>query len=164
MAQDRNSLGRWHPRDLFLLARAIPLVIWGSMLQKWVPIMKWGHLLGRAGPVPSSLRALSNIPAAPGEVLEISKSVARACTILPWTPTCLAKAFAGQRLLLAEGRPGVVVIGLKLGDNNRWPAHAWLISEDKILTGGEVSDQYFPASAHTFCESAAKSSSHKKKP
>jgi len=62
-----------------------------------------------------------------------------------WTPgtTCLVSALALQRMLSVRGRPSELHIGVaKLGQ--RFSAHAWLISEGRIVIGEQGEEQHTP--------------------
>ena len=65
-------------------------------------------------------------------------AVRRGSHWLPWSPTCLAEATAGQVMLRRRGGSGVVVIGLRKDpeDPATWQAHAWLLGGKGALTGG----------------------------
>ena len=65
-------------------------------------------------------------------------AVRRGSHWLPWSPTCLAEATAGQVMLRRRGGSGVVVIGLRKDpeDPATWQAHAWLLGRRGALTGG----------------------------
>lgn len=130
--------------------RSIPLVILGSVLQKWVPMTRWGHLIGEVHAVPQEFRSVVSSDHLSAPSRRLAKAIGRSCTLLPWTPSCLAQAFAGQRLLHSYGQPGAVVIGLKPEGNAEWPAHAWLVSGGEVISGGAISHEYFPASIHSF--------------
>lgn len=118
------------------------LCIFGAA-QRVVPMPRWSRALGRVGHVPDSWRGkkIDRLPIRSSSLTEarVARSVARAHRALPWTPTCLADAAAGQVLLRFSRSPGVVVIGLRRTDptvSERWDAHAWLMGARGSLTGG----------------------------
>lgn len=127
------------------------LILGGSILQKFVPMTRWGHLLGTLGPA-----NVSSHPGPPPPPSEPSHSLAvaitRACRWIPWTPTCLAQAFAGQRLLIARETPGQITIGLRPEGPTKWPAHAWLIVDGYVITGAIEKEVYFPAASYRFID------------
>ncbi len=126
------------------------LIIFGALLQKFVSIVRWGHFLGTAGPVPHQVKSVTHSESLSGNARQIREAISMACELLPLAPSCLAQAFAGQRVLKSRNIPGIVIIGLRPRKKTAWPAHAWLITEGTIVTGGAISHKYFPASAHTF--------------
>ncbi len=138
------------PGDVWLFLRSIPLVIAGSLLQKFVPMTKWGHLIGAVHAVPQEIRSHAGPDHLSEDAARLAKAIARSGTVLPWTPSCLAQAYAGQRILRSQGKHSAVVVGLRPEGSAQWPAHAWLISGGEIITGGAISGQYFPASVHSF--------------
>jgi len=56
---------------------------------------------------------------------------------------CLAQALAGARLLRAHGVAADVVIGVAAPAGGTLEAHAWVISNDRVLIGGALSQQRF---------------------
>lgn len=56
---------------------------------------------------------------------------------------CLAQALAGARLLRAHGVAADVVIGVAAPAGGTLDAHAWVISNDRVLIGGALSEQRF---------------------
>lgn len=121
---------------------ALVLVGVAAAAQKWVPMPRWSPLLGRQAAVPDQWRgqAVETLPVAAGSLTEsrVAGSVRRASQLLPWEPTCLAQATAGQIMLRRRGEPGQVVIGLRRPDDadRPWDAHAWLLGTRGALTGG----------------------------
>lgn len=134
------------------------LVTIGSLLQKFVPITIWVGWLGSTMKVPEELSTITYRDDPRGNPGKLAKAITLACNALPWTPSCLAQAFAGQQVLRQKGKSGIVIIGLRprwKKYKRNWPVHAWLISEGQIVTGGAVSHRYFPASAHVIGETRA---------
>ncbi len=56
---------------------------------------------------------------------------------------CLAQALAGARLLRAHGVAADVVIGVAAPAGGALDAHAWVISADRVLIGGALSERRF---------------------
>ena len=56
---------------------------------------------------------------------------------------CLAQALAGARLLRAHGVLADVVIGVAAPAGGTLDAHAWVISNDRVLIGGALSERRF---------------------
>ena len=125
---------------------AMALLTLGTALQRWVPMPRWSRLLGRPGSVPEGWantrqRALPQRAATPVE-RRVALAVRAGGRRLPWNPTCLAEAIAGQTLLRQFGQPGVVVIGLRATDEGPWDAHAWLLGRRGALTGGPAAQGF----------------------
>ena len=117
--------------------------------QRWLPMPRWSRVLGVAGPVPSTWRGqeVAALPVAFGSVVEfrVGSAIARGGQLLPWTPTCLAEAATGQVMLARRGEPGVVVVGLRRGneaDGAAWDAHAWLVGARGAVTGGPAAEGF----------------------
>jgi hypothetical protein len=85
-------------------------------------------LLARRRPLPVTIEALqSRPPASPidQEPRQLGRSVVRALRVGRLQPRCLTLALIHMTLLLDNGTPGQLVIGLP--DNARSPrAHAWI--------------------------------------
>ncbi len=134
-------------RALPTLARVTTLLLIGTLLQKFVPMTRWGHLLGTPGRPDRTNHGDQKSPA-PGDVLALEKALGQVARILPYTPSCLAQAFAGQRMLISRGIPGTVTIGLRQEGTSNWPAHAWLHAGGRVITGGGVGEVYFPTTSY----------------
>lgn len=62
-----------------------------------------------------------------------------------WTPgtTCLASAFALQRLLSGQGYPSELHIGV-MKQKHRFAAHAWVVGDGRVLIGEQGQIEYTP--------------------
>jgi hypothetical protein len=137
----RGAVVRWMHR--VRVAEAMMLLGLASIAQHWIPMPRWSSILGKAAAVPSAwqgepIDALPLGSATPAEAKAV-KAIRSASRRVPWKPTCLAEATAGQLLLRQLGAPGVVVIGLRARDevtSAGWDAHAWLLGRHGALTGG----------------------------
>ncbi len=121
-----------------------------GLAQRAIPMRYWARVLGRPAPPPEAWMGVrvGSLPvqAATLEEARAGRAVRRACRALPWKPTCLAEAAAGQVLLRQQGQPGVVMIGLRptgpmdgtvpADGRPRWDAHAWLMGRSGAITGG----------------------------
>lgn len=111
--------------------------------QRWAPVPKWSRVLGTATAVPAEWRGerIEMLPLrwATSSERKVVTAIHRASRTVPWKPKCLAEAAAGQLMLRQLGEPGVVVIGIRPGDDTStasWDAHAWLLGRHGALTGG----------------------------
>ena len=140
--RDRLSAAVTRFRARSRTVEALVLVSAAAAAQKWVPMPRWSALLGRQAAVPDQWRGqtVETLPVAAGSLTErrVAGSVRRASQLLPWEPTCLAQATAGQIMLRRRGEPGRVVIGLRRPEDadRQWDAHAWLLGTKGALTGG----------------------------
>lgn len=119
------------------------LLTYFGFAQRFVPMPRWSRVLGDVGSIPNDWmgKKVERLPMRSASLAEtrVARAVARASRALPWTPTCLAEAAAGQCLLRMARCSGVVVIGLRRTDltvNEQWDAHAWLLGRRGALTGG----------------------------
>jgi hypothetical protein len=161
MPRSADIRGPWvRMRQLSAAVRtveAMTLVALAAGAQRWVPMVKWSWALGEAGPVPADWVASDSSEAAIGVESQVERqvraAVQRACMSLPFEPTCLARAAAGQVMLRHRGEPGTVVIGLRKSASgvalpspvpSAWAAHAWLRGSAGILLGGPEAEGFTP--------------------
>ena len=58
---------------------------------------------------------------------------------LPWRSDCLIQAMAGQRWLTGDKIASDIQIGVQRAGSDGLAAHAWLVSHDIIVAGGDIS-------------------------
>lgn len=150
MTSDVALAGGWDTaRRRLRTAEAAALLAVGSAAQRWVPLPRWAPALGVASPVPDDLAGVpvSAAPVAPvtRPEREVRRAVQRASARLPWQPTCLAQAFAGQVMLRRRRYPGIVVIGLRpTAPGRAWDVHAWLSGPTGTISGGVAARGFTP--------------------
>lgn len=87
-------------------------------------------------------RARASTATLPPEVLaRISYVLPRLSDRLPWRSDCLVQAIAGQNWLTSLGVASEIQIGVENPEDGEFGAHAWLMHEEMIVTGGEI-DRY----------------------
>ena len=77
--------------------------------------------------------------AAAGELRRVAWAVRNAARLVP-RASCLTQALAGQLILARRGKSSQVRIGVARDEKGRFVAHAWLVSEDRIVLGGGEED------------------------
>jgi hypothetical protein len=136
---------RWRGRAR--VAQAMALMTVTGAAQKVVPMSRWSRVIGEHSQVPTKWEATPDqtVPVRSADLDEerVRRAIRRASERLPWTPSCLAQAAAGQIMLRRRGKPGVVVIGLRPADGE-WDAHAWLLGARGALTGGQAAEGFTP--------------------
>ena len=85
-------------------------------------------------------------------VQRVQNGIKSAARFLPFQPSCLAQAFAGQQLLRSVAIPGNVVIGLKPDPTPPWAAHAWLVIDGQAVLGGLENEVYFPSTTYSLSD------------
>jgi|SRR5215217_5151646 len=114
-----------------------------------------GTKLGlRLFPFQTLLRFLEKLAKASAGLPEIDQSSAKrivwavelAGQYLPWVRTCLTQALAAQFLLVRQGHPALVHIGVVREEGEGFLAHAWVESEGEVVIGGRGHelDRYVP--------------------
>lgn len=134
---------RWAHRAR--VVEAMGLLTVAAVAQRWVSMPRWSKSIGAIAAAPREWRGerIEILPLrwATTSERKVVKAIRRAGRALPWTPRCLAEAAAGQVMLRQLGSSGVVVIGLRPGEDpgtDPWDAHAWLLGRHGALTGGRA--------------------------
>jgi len=60
---------------------------------------------------------------------------------LPWRSDCLVQAIAGQNWLMRLGAASEIQIGVENPKEGEFGAHAWLLHDGQVVTGGDI-DRY----------------------
>ncbi len=69
----------------------------------------------------------------------VSIAVPRAARLVPWRSSCLVQAQAARSWLAREGVGSEIRFGLDEARTGPFEAHAWLVADGKVITGGEIS-------------------------
>jgi hypothetical protein len=75
-------------------------------------------------------------PPGPALSMRISHSIAVAGYFV-LRDTCLVRAFAAKWLLQLKKCGSEIQVGVRKGDADKMEAHAWLVSNDRIILGGD---------------------------
>ncbi|MGV1006155.1 MAG: lasso peptide biosynthesis B2 protein [Candidatus Nanopelagicales bacterium] len=133
---------------------ALVLLVAGSAAQRWLPFARWGRVLGQPTAVPQTWRGRPIAAPPPLSHLRRERAVAvtvrRAAVQLPWQPSCLAQATAGQLMLRRRGMPGVAVLGLRAAvrPDGEMDSHAWLLGLGGAITGAREAVGFTPVSVY----------------
>ncbi|TLU87956.1 MAG: lasso peptide biosynthesis B2 protein [Chlorobium sp.] len=138
-------------RDYISAGEALWFLVVFGVAQRYIPMSWWSGVLGRNAHIPKHWQGVEKaITMQRGSNIKeraVAIAIRRACQRLPFKPTCLAQASAGQIMLRHRGRSGVVVIGLRrnpVSTGKNWEAHAWLLGEFGAVTGGENAHEFTP--------------------
>lgn len=94
--------------------------------------------LPRRNQAGQSLRiAKGHIDAA--HIARIAYIVPRISKRLPWRSDCLIQAMAAQDWLAKSGLAGEIRIGFEKPGGPDFGAHAWLVHDGSVITGGDIS-------------------------
>jgi len=69
------------------------------------------------------------------KIRAVAIAVSRSARIVPYA-SCFTQALAGQTLLALLGYQSKIRIGVRRNPEGKILAHAWLLSDDKIVLGG----------------------------
>lgn len=116
--------------DKLLLLRCIPLV---AAIRLGLSLLSYRTLI-RWLPKPDG-----SAPADDDELRRVGWGVRNASRLVP-RASCLTQALAAQFLLARSGRPSRIRIGVAKDAGGRLLAHAWLISEGRVVIGGKSSE------------------------
>jgi hypothetical protein len=129
-----GSARRLPGRDRARALRALAWLIAAGLAVRVVPYATLRRAIAR---VPASRSPRAAITSA-----ECGVAMRRAGRVWPWAG-CLPQAIAGYCLLRRAGLIGTVTVGARKA-GERFDAHAWLVYDGAIITGGDVADSYAP--------------------
>jgi hypothetical protein len=124
--RDIGWMVRFALRGLFELARA--RIIFGRLEASAIPARNLAvrHLRPRH-------------PEHKGELIaRIAYVLPRLSARLPWRSDCLVQAIAGQNWLASHGLASEIQIGVERPADGPFGAHAWLVHDGIVVTGGDV--------------------------
>ena len=84
-------------------------------------------------------RAQEEAVAEPAHLARIAYVLPRISARLPWRSDCLIQAIAGQNWLLARRLTSEIQIGVKRSAEKEFAAHAWLVHDGCVISGGDIS-------------------------
>ena len=88
----------------------------------------------------------------------VGQSIRRASRFVPGNHNCLSQAIAGKKLLQILGRESQIVIGFEANRKAvRYESHAWLVTDNGIVVGGEIAHQFNPVSIYSSSQPTRKS-------
>lgn len=83
-------------------------------------------------------------PAQSAMIDRIAFAVPRIAARVPWRSDCLVQALAAQRWLGSAGIASTLHLGTPKTPTETFEAHAWLVADERIVTGGGEIDHYIP--------------------
>jgi len=89
--------------------------------------------------------ALEDDTAEWGPLETVSWSIDAAARRTPWPSKCLSQALTGSVILRAARRPATIYFAVRpsgASPDGTMTAHAWLVSDDRILTGAAGRERY----------------------
>lgn len=89
------------------------------------------------------------------KLARISYVLPRLSDRLPWRSDCLVQAIAAQNWLAASNMYGEIRIGVENPKDAAFGAHAWLVYDECVVTGGDISRYSLLLSAAPATDSAA---------
>jgi hypothetical protein len=73
---------------------------------------------------------------------KINIGILRGSTYSPWRTKCFEQALAAKIMIKRRHITSTIFFGIRKNDKSKLLAHAWLIANDFIVTGGPKIDQY----------------------
>jgi len=80
-----------------------------------------------------------HLPHASAIAARVAFAIPRVAARLPWRSDCFIQAMAAQRWLQRKGIASTLTIGTRKDQQGAFQAHAWLICDEQIITGGDIS-------------------------
>lgn len=68
-------------------------------------------------------------------------AIARACRYSFWRTACFEQALCAKLMLKLRRKKSTICFGVK-NNNNEFAAHAWLICNNEIITGGKQTERF----------------------
>ncbi len=72
-------------------------------------------------------------------IARVTWAIPRAAKMVPWRSDCLVQTKAGQNWLKRQGVPSTIRLGSRKLPGGKMDAHAWLVCEGEVVTGGDIS-------------------------
>jgi hypothetical protein len=123
--------------------------------QQWPDLLRAAFALGRARlQLPhikaADLQQMKNVqeqinhtacpaPQVADWIARVTWAIPRAAKFVPWRSDCLVQAQAGHNWLSRQNIQSTFELGARKLPNGKMDAHAWLICEGEIVTGGDIS-------------------------
>ena len=117
-------------RDKLLVLRCVPIVAavrLGLSLLSYKTIKRWIRFDREVRPAPTE------------ELRRLAWGIRNAARLVP-RASCLTQALAAQFLLARSGYRSQIRVGVVKDAEGRFCAHAWLISDDRVVVGGSRRD------------------------
>jgi len=130
-------LKRLSIKDFLLFAEAWALIALARFMLVFVSFQKILPLLGE--------RVTNQEKADEGknEFKYIRIAIARACKYSFWRTKCFEQALCAKLMLRLRKHPSTIYFGVKRDTANKeFMAHAWLICNNEIITGGSQTEQF----------------------
>ena len=132
-------------------AAGLGLTGWGDLLRAVAELAVARWRLGTQGTRQLLAGAKTDDPPAisvlsqDGDALvnRVAFAIPRVGQRVPWRADCLVQALAAQHWLGRRGVATTLVIGVDKPGPADFAAHAWLMADDRIVTGGQVA-QFHP--------------------
>src|SRR4051794_30770730 len=118
------------PGERLLLVQAL---VWVTLVRLGLTLLPFRKLQRLLAPLLRPRRA--PIPHAAQQAPFISYAVKRSARYVP-RATCLTQALAAQLMLARRGLPSRLQIGVARSSAGEFSAHAWLLWDDQVITGG----------------------------
>lgn len=72
-------------------------------------------------------------------IARVTWAIPRAAKFVPWRSDCLVQAQAGHNWLSRQNIQSTLELGARKSPDGKIDAHAWLMCEGEIVTGGDIS-------------------------
>ena len=118
--------------DWLDLLRALPELARARWLLARIDARQFHEDQTRAGPD-------ARMPEAAARIARISRAIPRAAALVPWRADCLVQAEAARHWLARHGIEARIRLGARHRADGGIDAHAWLLCNGGIVTGGDIS-------------------------
>ena len=119
--------------ERFAWAESTVLFWWFTAALKVIPFRRFKRLLGPPGEKDRPGEREPSDPAPP-QVRTVARWLRRIAR--RHDDTCLAQALAGRVMMRRRGLASTVSFGVREDDGGDLKFHAWLVHDDRVITGG----------------------------
>ncbi len=122
-------------KDFFLFCEAWVLIALSRLILVFIPFRKILPLLGTQVTLHEEVDKTKN------EFQYIRSAIARACRYSFWRTECFEQALCAKLMLKLRKKRSTIYFGVK-NEENEFSAHAWLICNNEIITGGSQTEKF----------------------
>jgi hypothetical protein len=122
-------------KEFFLFCEAWGLIAFSRLILVFIPFRKILPFLGRQVMVHEEIDKNKNA------FLETRKAISRASRYSFWRTKCFEQALCAKLMLKLRKKQSTIYFGVK-NNHNEFSAHAWLVCNNEIITGGSQTEQF----------------------
>ncbi len=124
-------------KDIFTFAEALSILALARFILIFVPFSKILPFMGN--PVSET----GNVDGGKKELQNLRIAIARACNYSFWRTKCFEQALCAKLMLKCRKKDSTIVFGVKKDAHTQeFSAHAWVVCNEEIVTGGRQAGEF----------------------